>query len=104
MRIKITTQNTLPPVKIERERKLLEWTAFCDSLEGELGKPSQANMQQYAKKLEELDAAQTKDYSTVVYRKWPNNKAQLKELLDEMGADVMAIEITEEGVIGVVYV
>jgi hypothetical protein len=104
MRFKITTQNSLPPIKIERERKLAEWKAHCETLESTLGVCSPENSSQYAASLKELDDAQERDYSLFVFRKFPKSKDALKEILNEMGADVIVLEITPEGVIGVVYV
>jgi hypothetical protein len=104
MRIRITTQNGLPPVKTERDRKLLDWTRQCEELEAELGKPSPDTVQLYAKRLEAAELSSEKDYSTVIYRKWPTSRDALRKLLNELGSDVIAVELADSGLLGVVYV
>lgn len=104
MKFKVSTQNGLPVIQVERQRKLIEWQNHCNELEATLGKCTPSNAKQYEQALEDYEKTATNSYPSIVTRKWPTSHKALKELLEETGANVLCVEFTDDGLIGVVYV
>jgi len=102
LKITITTQNGTPPIKSDREQRHDLWLAFCNALETELGPCTPTNVHVYQERLEAYEAQI--NFPLKITRNWPVSKNSFKNLTQELGSDVLAIELTPAGLIGVVYV
>lgn len=101
--IDITTQNGTPPSAANRAQRHKLWLDFCNKLEEELGPCTPSNVLAYQVGLEDFD--KQLNLPLTITRRWPTSKAAFKKLTQELGTQVIALELTALGsLIAVAYV
>jgi hypothetical protein len=105
LKVKATTQNGTPVLAKDRNERHNLWLHFCNSLEEELGPCKPDNVMVYQERLEGYNKT-LGHLPTSVMLTWPTTKMQIKQMANNLGTNVFAIEYLpdQDEVILVAYV